>query len=356
MKPLIECVPNFSEGIDMDIIAEITAEIKSMEGIYLLNIDAGKAANRTVVTFAGGPEEIIEAAFRAIKKAAELIDMTTHKGTHPRIGATDVCPLIPLANISMEQVVKLAHRLAKRVGDELDIPVYCYEHAALDPKRRNLANCRSGQYEGLADKLKNAEWKPDYGPAKINLRSGATVIGGRDFLIAYNINLDSKSPHVANEIAMDVRQKGRMKRLGDFSFGNVTTDENDTLINVPGTLKAVKALGWYIEEYGIAQVSLNLTDISITPVHVAFEEVKRNAANRGIRVTGSELVGLIPLNSLLDAGKYFQKKHFNSATATESELIQIAVKYLGLDELRPFNPNEKILEYVLRDKGAESYQ
>jgi glutamate formiminotransferase / formiminotetrahydrofolate cyclodeaminase len=340
-------VPNFSEGRDMSVIKQITAEIEAVDGVKLLDVDPGKATNRTVVTFVGTPEEVIEAAFRAVKKASELIDMSKHKGEHPRMGATDVCPLVPVAGISMDEVVEYAHRLAKRIGEELNIPIYCYENAALQPERRNLAHCRSGQYEGLADKLKKPEWKPDFGPATFNARSGATAVGARDFLVAYNINLNTTSTRRANAIAFDVREKGRVKREGNPITGKIVTDEKGDKVYIPGSLKSVKGLGWYIEEYGIAQISLNLTNISITPIHVAFDEVTKKAAERGIRVTGSELVGLVPLKAMIDAGKYFLRKQQRSAGVSEAELIKIAVKSLGLDDLKPFNPKEKIIEYLL---------
>jgi glutamate formiminotransferase / formiminotetrahydrofolate cyclodeaminase len=353
MKKLIECVPNFSEGKDMGIIRQITAEIESVEGVKLLDVDPGKATNRTVVTFVGSPDDVVEAAFRAVKKASEVIDMSKHKGEHPRMGATDVCPLVPVANITMEEVVEYAHKLAQRIGEELLIPVYCYENAAREPKRRNLANCRSGQYEGLPEKLNNPEWKPDFGPAKFNARIGATAVGARDFLVAYNVNLNTTSTRRANAIAFDVREKGRVKREGNPITGKIVTDEKGDKVFIPGSLKAVKGIGWFIEEYGIAQISLNLTNISVTPVHIAFDEVVKKAAERGIRVTGSELVGLVPLKAMLDAGKYFLKKQQRSTGVSESELIKIAVKSLGLDDLKPFNPKEKIIEYMLVDDGGK---
>lgn len=353
MKKLIECVPNFSEGNDMGIIRQITAEIESVEGVKLLDVDPGKATNRTVVTLVGTPDEVIEAAFRAVRKASQLIDMSKHKGEHPRMGATDVCPLVPVANISMEEVVEYARKLAERIGNELQIPVYCYENAAFEPKRRNLANCRSGEYEGLPEKLKNPEWKPDFGPATFNPRTGATAVGARDFLVAYNINLNTTSTRRANSIAFDVREKGRVKREGNPITGKIVTDEKGEKVFIPGTLKAVKAIGWFIEEYGIAQISMNLTNISITPVHVAFDEVVKKAAERGIRVTGSELVGLVPLKALVDAGKYFLRKQQRSVGVSESELIKIAVKSMGLDDLKPFNPKEKIIEYMLAEEEGK---
>jgi glutamate formiminotransferase / formiminotetrahydrofolate cyclodeaminase len=353
MKKLIECVPNFSEGRDMGIINQITAEIEAVDGVKLLDVDPGKATNRTVVTFVGTPDEVIEAAFRAVKKASQLIDMSKHKGEHPRMGATDVCPLVPVANISMEEVVTYAHKLAERIGKELAIPVYCYESAAKKPERKNLANCRSGEYEGLQAKFKKPEWKPDFGPAEFNARSGATAVGARDFLVAYNINLNTTSTRRANAIAFDVREKGRVQRTGNPVTGKKVVDEKGNPVYIPGTLKAVKAIGWFIEEYGIAQISMNLTNVSITPVHVAFEEVCNKANERGIRVTGSELVGLVPKKTLIDAGKYFLAKQQRSLGVSESEIIKIAVKSMGLDELKPFNPKEKVIEYLLEDSSSK---
>lgn len=337
MQPIIECVPNFSEGNDLGIIRQITDQIESVEGVRLLNVDPGKATNRTVVTFVGNPDAVIEAAFLAIKKAGELIDMSKHKGEHPRMGATDVCPLIPIANISMEETAGYAQRLAKRVGDELRLPVYLYEAAQPDTSRNNLSVIRAGEYEGFFKKIKLAEWKPDFGPVEFDAKRGGTVIGARDFLVAYNINLNTTSTRRANAIAFDVREAGR----------NIM--ENGVKVNKPGTLKSVKAIGWYIEEYGVAQISMNLTNINTTPVHIAFDEVCRKADARGIRVTGSELVGLVPLQSLLDAGKYFLQKQQRSTGVSEKELIKIAVKSMGLDELSPFKPEERIIEYLLKN-------
>jgi glutamate formiminotransferase / formiminotetrahydrofolate cyclodeaminase len=349
MKQLIECVPNFSEGIDMSVIKTITDEIEKIEGVKLLDVDPGKATNRTVVTFVGTPDAVVEAAFHAIKKAAEVIDMSKHKGEHPRFGGTDVCPLVPVSNISMDETVQYARKLAERVGTALEIPVYCYENAAFSDERRNLANCRSGEYEGLQKKLEDSHWKPDFGPARFNPRTGAIAIGARDFLVAYNINLNTTSTRRANAIAFDIREKGRPVREGNPITGKIKKDENGNEIWIPGALKACKAIGWFIEEYGIAQVSINLTNISITPVHVAFEESCRSAGERGLRVSGSELVGLIPLKAMLDAGKYFLRKQQRSAGVSEEELIKIAIKSLGLDDLKPFNPGEKIIEYLLDD-------
>lgn len=337
MQPIIECVPNFSEGNDLGIIRQITDQIESVEGVRLLNVDPGKATNRTVVTFVGNPDAVIEAAFLAIKKAGELIDMSKHKGEHPRMGATDVCPLIPIANISMEETAGYAQQLAKRVGDELQLPVYLYEAAQPETSRNNLSVIRAGEYEGFFKKIKLPEWKPDFGPVEFDVKRGGTVIGARDFLVAYNINLNTTSTRRANAIAFDVREAGR----------NIM--ENGVKMNKPGTLKSVKAIGWYIEEYGVAQISMNLTNINTTPVHIAFDEVCRKADVRGIRVTGSELVGLVPLQSLLDAGKYFLQKQQRSTGVSEKELIKIAVKSMGLDELSPFKPEERIIEYLLKN-------
>ncbi len=349
-EQIIECVPNFSEGINMDVIRSITESIKSVEGISLLDVDPGKDTNRTVVTFVGPPESVIDAAFCAVKKAAELIDMSKHKGEHPRMGATDVCPLVPVSGISMDETVEYARKLAERIGSELGIPVYCYENAAFTEKRRNLATCRSGEYEGLKKKLADPEWKPDFGPAEFNPGAGATAVGARDFLVAYNINLNTTSTRRANSIAFDVRERGRVKREGDPYTGKIVKDKDGKPVMIPGTLKAVKAIGWYIEEYGIAQISMNLTNISVTPVHIAFDEVCRSAESRGMRVTGSELVGLIPLSAMLDAGKYFLRKQKRSTGIPDSEIIKIAVKSMGLDELNEFKPEEKIIEYKIRDK------
>jgi len=346
-QPLIECVPNFSEGRDLSIIQQITNEIKSIEGVKLLDVDRGAATNRTVVTFVGTPELVIEAAFMAIKKAAEVIDMSKHKGEHPRMGATDVCPLIPIANISMEETAKWAHLLGERVGKELGIPNYMYEYAATSEKRRNLATIRSGEYEGLPRKLALPEWKPDYGPAKFNARAGATVIGARDFLIAYNVNLNTTSVRRANSVAFDIRENGRVKRSGNPITGPIVRDEFGQPVRVPGTCKSVKAIGWYIEEYGLAQISMNLTNTNITPLHAAFEACRESADTRGIRVTGSELVGMVPLKVMLDAGRYFLKKQRRSTGISEAELINIAVRSLGLNELAPFDAQKKIIEYQL---------
>ena len=348
---LIECVPNFSEGRDPNIIKQITDAVEAVEGVRLLNVDPGKATNRTVVTFVGEPERVIEAAYQAIKKAGEVIDMSKHTGEHPRMGATDVCPLIPISNISMEETAEYARRLAERVGTELNLPVYLYEYAQPDKKRNNLSVIRAGEYEGFFKKIKQPEWKPDFGPAEFDAKRGATVIGARDFLVAYNVNLNTTSVRRANSIAFDVREAGRVMREGDPINGKIITDDKGKPRNIPGSLKSVKAIGWYIEEYGIAQISMNLTNIEITPVHKAFDEVCNKANERGIRVTGSELVGLIPLKSMLDAGKYFLAKQQRSTGVSEKELIRIAIKSMGLDELGPFKPEERIIEYLLKDKS-----
>ncbi len=350
MKQLIECVPNFSEGCNMAIIKQITDRIESVEGVRLLDVDPGKATNRTVVTFVGTPDEVIEAAFQAVKKASELIDMRTHKGEHPRFGATDVCPLIPIAGITMQETAEYARKLAKRIGNELSIPVYCYENAAFTDERRNLANNRSGEYEGLPKKLAEPHWKPDFGPAGFSEKvalTGATAVGARDFLVAYNVNLNTTSVRRANAVAFDIREKGRPVREGNLVTGKIKKDESGKELWTPGSLKACKAIGWFIEEYGIAQVSINLTNISITPVHVAFEEACLKSLERGMRVTGSELVGLIPLKAMTDAGKYFLRKQNRSVGVSQEELVKIAIKSLGLDDLKPFNPKEKIIEYLL---------
>jgi len=352
-KKLIECVPNFSEGRDMSIIKQVTDAIESVDGVRLIDVDPGKATNRTVVTIVGTPDEVCEAAFRAVKKASELIDMSKHSGAHPRFGATDVCPLVPVSNITMDEVVEYARKLAKRIGDELQIPVYCYESAALEPKRRNLANCRSGEYEGLPKKLQTPEWKPDFGPAKFIPRTGAIAVGARNFLIAYNVNLNTTSTRRANAVAFDIREKGRPVRVGNQVTGKIALDEKGSEIWTPGTLNACKAIGWFIEEYGIAQVSINLTDITVTPLHIAFEEASRKAVERGLRVTGSELVGVVPLQAMLDAGRYFLNKQQRSTGISEREIIKIAIKSMGLDELAPFDPEKKIIEYILRDTSKK---
>lgn len=343
-EQLIECVPNFSEGRDPAVIAQITREIESVEGVLLLDADAGKATNRTVVTFVGPPEPVLEAAVRAARKASELIDMSQHTGEHPRFGATDVCPLVPVANITMAETVVLARRLAQRLADEVGSTIYCYEHAAFVPERRNLASVRAGEYEGLRDKLSRPEGKPDFGPATFNPKSGATAVGARDFLVAYNVNLNTTSTRRANAIAFDIREKGREAR--DAS-GKLVKNAAGESVWTPGTLKSVKGIGWYIEEYGVAQVSLNLNDIGVTPMHVAFDECCRAAALRGIRVTGSELVGVVPLRAMLDAGRYFLEKQQRSTGVSDDELIKLAIRSLGLSDVRPFVPREKIIEHAI---------
>lgn len=353
MKQIIECVPNFSEGRELEVIRLITEVIEKVQGIKLLNVDPGYATNRTVVTFAGEPDVVVEAAFQAIKKASELIDMRHHTGEHPRFGATDVCPLVPVSGITMEETVGYARALAKRVGEELQIPVYCYEQAAFEPKRQSLANCRSGEYEGLSAKIVNPEWKPDFGPAMFNARSGAIAVGARNFLIAYNVNLNTTSVRRANAIAFDVREAGRILREGDPVTGKIVNDENGEPVRIPGTLKKVRAIGWYIKEYKMAQISMNLTDITVTPVHIAFDEVCDRAAERGIRVTGSEMIGLVPLQCLLDAGKYFLHKQKRSSGIPDEEIIEVAVHTLGLNELSPFDPQKRIIEYLLKEEPKD---
>jgi glutamate formiminotransferase/formiminotetrahydrofolate cyclodeaminase len=353
MKRIIECVPNFSEGREMEVIRLITEVIEKVPGIRLLNVDPGYATNRTVVTFAGDPESVVEAAFQSIKKASELIDMRHHTGEHPRFGATDVCPLVPVSDITMEETVEYARALAKRVGEELNIPVYCYEQAAFEPKRKSLANCRSGEYEGLPNKLTLPEWKPDFGPAQFNAKSGAIAIGARNFLIAYNINLNTNSVRRANSIAFDVREAGRILREGDPITGKIVKDKSGEPVRIPGSLKNVRAIGWYIKEYRMAQISMNLTDIAVTPIHIAFDEVCKKADERGIRVTGSELIGVLPLSCLLDAGRYFLHKQKRSSGIPDDEIIEVAVRTLGLSELAPFDPNKRIIEYLLRDEKKD---
>ena len=342
---LLECVPNFSEGRDATIIQQITDEIRLAEGVQLLDVAPGKSTNRTVVTFVGTPEAVVKAAFNAIKKAAELIDMSQHSGEHPRMGATDVCPLIPISGISMEETAQLAHQLAERVSRELNIPTYLYEAAATRPERRNLADVRSGEYEGLPQKIVQPEWLPDYGAPVFNPRAGATIIGARDFLVAYNVNLNTTSVRRANSVAFDVREQGRLLPHVADADGNPTRQA--------GTCKAVKAIGWYIEEYGVAQISMNLTNINITPLHVAFEECCKSAARRGLRVTGSELVGMIPKSVLTDAGRYFLQQQKVSQGVAEAELIRIAVRTLGLSEFEPFDAQKKIIEYRLAEAQTE---
>lgn len=350
MKRIIECVPNFSEGRNMQIIKQITEVVEKSESVKLLDVDPGYATNRTVVTFVGSPEAVVEIAFQVIKKAKEVIDMRFHKGEHPRFGATDVCPLVPVANITMEETVAFARQLAERVGKELSIPVYCYEEAASEEKRRNLANCRAGEYEGLKDKITSKDWKPDFGPDLWNesiAKSGATAISARDFLIAVNYNLNTTSTRRANAIAFDVREKGRPMREGNKVTGKFKLDKDGNKIMISGTLKGTKAIGWYIAEYGIAQVSMNITNSTAVPLHIAYEEVFKKAAVRGVRVTGAEIVGLVPKKSLIEAGKYYLSKQKRSLGVSEEEIIKIAVKSMGLDDLKPFNPQEKVIEYLL---------
>lgn len=350
--PLIECVPNFSEGRDDAVIQQIADAISAVDGVKLLDVDPGRDTNRTVVTFVGAPEPVCEAAFQAAKKAQELIDMSRHLGEHPRMGAMDVCPLVPISGISKEETAELGRKLGRRLGDELGLTIFLYEHSASSPTRRNLADIRSGEYEGLIEKLKDPAWKPDFGPSAFNARSGATAVGARDFLVAYNVNLNTTSTRRANAIAFDVRERGRVKRQGDPLTGDIMKDAEGNPIYEPGTLKSVKAIGWFIEEYGIAQISINLTDLAVTPIHVAFDEVSAKAAERGIRVTGSEIVGLIPLNAMLEAGRYYLRKQQRSVGVPDRELIKIAIKSLGLDDLRPFDPDSKIIEYAMKKDSA----
>lgn len=354
---IIECVPNFSEGRDKTVIKSITDAIESVKGISLLDVDPGEATNRTVVTFVGEPEAVVEAAFRGVKRAAELIDMRNHHGAHPRMGATDVCPLIPISGITLEECAELSRKLARRISDELEIPTYCYEAAAFTPERRNLAVCRAGEYEALPEKMNHPGKGPDFGDRPFDekaARTGATTVGARDFLIAVNFNLNSTSTRRANAIAFDVREKGRPMREGGKPNGKPLKDEKGNTIMQPGTLKATKAIGWFIDEYGIAQVSMNITDISTTPLHVAFDEVCRAANARGVRVTGTEIVGLVPKRTLIEAGRYFLHKQQRSTGVSESELIRMAVKSMGLDELAPFRPEEKVIEYLIAPKGGKN--
>ena len=344
MQKLIECVPNFSEGRDLDVIRQITAAIESADGVSLLDVDPGASTNRTVVTFVGSPEDAAEAAFRGIQKAAELIDMRKHKGAHPRMGATDVCPFVPIDNVSWEEAIACANKLGKRVGEELNIPVYLYEKAAKNKSRSNLAVIRAGEYEAFVEKIQNPAWKPDFGPSVFNERSGATAIGARAFLIAYNVNLNTKAVRRAMSVAFDVRENGRIKTEDGMPSGKPVLDQNGDPVRVPGMLKHVKAIGWYVEEYGIAQVSMNLTNIEETPLHAAFDACNESATKRGLRVTGSEIVGMLPKKCLVDAGKYFLRKQKWSEGASEEELIDIAIRSMGLNELKPFDPKEKIIE------------
>lgn len=354
MKQLIECVPNFSEGRNMEVIKQITDVIESSEGVKLLNVDPGATTNRTVVTFVGSPDDVLNAAVKAIAKAQELIDMRNHHGDHPRFGATDVCPLVPVSNITMEETAQYARKLAKRVADELGIPVYCYENAAFNPIRCNLANCRHGEYEALKERISSADWKPDFGPTQFTesvAKSGATAIGARDFLLAVNFNLNTTSTRRANAIAFDVREKGRPMREGNPVTGKIVKDEKGESVNIPGTLMGTKAIGWFIEEYGIAQVSMNITDTKKTPLHIAFEEVTEKAANRGIRVTGLEIVGLVPKKTLIDAADFYLKKQQRSLGISENEKMKIAIKSMGLDDLKPFDPQEKVIEYLIENEN-----
>ena len=353
---LIECVPNISEGRNQIVIDKIVNVIETVDGVKLLNVDPGKATNRTVITFVGEPQAVIDAAFLLIEKAKELIDMSLHNGEHPRMGAVDVCPLIPISNITMEETVEYAHKLGERVGDELGIPIYCYENAAKEDKRVNLSNCRSGEYEGLSKKIITSVWKPDYGPSKFTesvVKSGVTAISARDFLIAYNVNLNSTSSRRANAIAFDLREAGRIKREGDKISGKIVKDKNGEAVRQPGIFKNLKGIGWYIEEYGIAQISYNLTNINITSLHDVFEKTCQRAEIRGLRVTGSELIGLVPKKVLIDAGKYFLQKQSRSLAISDEEIIHIAIKSLGLDELQPFNPEERIIEYALKNDDQQ---
>src|SRR6059058_3485961 len=347
MQKLIECVPNFSEGRDLDVIRQITGAIESMDGVALLDVDPGATTNRTVVTFVGSPEGAVEAAFRAIQKAAEVIDMRKHKGAHPRMGATDVCPFVPVSNVSWEEAIACAHQLARRVGDELNIPVYLYERAAKDKSRSNLSVIRAGEYEGFFEKIKDPVWKPDFGPVVFNEKSGATVIGARDFLVAYNVNLNTKAVRRANSVAFDVREQGRIKTEDGTPSGKPVLDAKGRPAHIPGMLKHVKAIGWFVEEYGIAQVSMNLTNIEETPLHAAFDACAEAASKRGLRATGSEIVGMVPKKCLMDAGRYFLRKQKWSEGAAEEELIDIAIRSMGLSELKPFDPKEKVIEFKM---------
>jgi len=354
MQKLIECVPNFSEGRDQNVIREITDAIRSVDGVSLLDVDPGASTNRTVVTFVGSPDAAVEAAFRGIKKAAGLIDMRKHKGAHPRMGATDVCPFIPVSNVNWEEAIDCANRLAKRVGDELKIPIYLYERAAKNKSRSNLSVIRVGEYEGFFEKIRQPEWKPDFGPAVFNEKSGATVIGVRDFLVAYNVNLNTKSVRRANSVAFDVREQGRTQTQDGTPGGKPVLDANGEPIRVPGMLKHVKAIGWFVKEYGIAQVSMNLTNIEETPLHAAFDACCESAAKRGLRVTGSEIVGMVPKKSLVDAGRYFLRKQKWSEGVSDEELIDIAIRSMGLSELRPFDPKEKVIEFKIESAEPKS--
>src|SRR5947207_10441476 len=354
MQKLIECVPNFSEGRDLDVIRQITGAIESMDGVALHDVDPGATTNRTVVTFGGGPEAAVEAAFRAIQKAAELIDMRKHKGAHPRMGATDVCPFVPVSNVSWEEAIACAHQLARRVGDELNIPVYLYERAAKNKSRLNLSVIRAGEYEGFFEKIKDPVWKPDFGPVVFNEKSGATVIGARDFLVAYNVNLNTKAVRRANSVAFDVREQGRLKTEDGTPSGKPVLNAKGRPAHIPGILKHVKAIGWFVEEYGIAQVSMNLTNIEETPLHAAFDACAEAASKRGLRATGSEIVGMVPKKCLMDAGRYFLRKQKWSEGAAEEELIDIAIRSMGLSELKSFDPKEKVIEFKIESAAKKS--
>src|SRR6266513_784409 len=354
MQKLIECVPNFSEGRDLDVIRQITGAVESMDGVALLEVEPGATTNRTVVTFVGGPEAALEAAFRAIQKAAELIDMRKHKGAHPRMGATDVCPFVPVSNVSWEEAIACAHQLAQRVGDELNIPVYLYERAAKDKSRSNLSVIRAGEYEGFFEKIKDPVWKPDFGPVVFNEKSGGTVIGARDFLVAYNVNLNTKAVRRANSVAFDVREQGRFKTEDGTPYGKQVVDANGAPVRIPGMLKHVKAIGWFVEEYGIAQVSMNLTNIEETPLHAAFDACAEAASKRGLRATGSEIVGMVPKKCLMDAGRYFLRKQKWSEGVVEEELIDIAIRSMGLSELKSFDPKEKVIEFKIESVSKKS--
>ena len=354
MQKLIECVPNFSEGRDLDIIRQITAAIESVEGVSLLDVDPGASTNRTVVTFVGSPDAAVEAAFRGIQKAAELIDMRKHKGAHPRMGATDVCPFIPVSNVSWEEAIACANQLGKRVGEELKIPVYLYEKAAKDKSRSNLSIIRAGEYEGFSEKIKEAAWKPDFGPSVFNAKSGATVIGAREFLVAYNVNLNTKAVRRANSVAFDVRENGRIKTEDGTPSGKPVLDAKGEPVRIPGMLKHVKAIGWFVKEYGIAQVSINLTNIDETPLHAAFDACVEAASKRGLRVTGSEIVGMVPKKCLVDAGRYFLRKQQWSEGASEEELIDVAIRSMGLSELKPFDPKQKVIEFKIESDSKKS--
>lgn len=356
-KQIVECVPNFSEGRNPEVIKQITDIIERSKGIKLLDVDPGEATNRTVVTFVGSPEDVIEAAYLAVEKASQIIDMRLHHGAHPRMGATDVLPLIPVSNITLDECADLARRLAQRIADNLGVPTYCYEAAARTPERRNLAVCRKGEYEALPEKVNTPGKEPDFGARPYDeklARTGCTAVGARNFLIATNFNLNSTSTRRANAIAFDVREKGRPLREGDALTGKIKTDEQGQPVMQPGTLKGTKAIGWYIDEYKIAQVSMNITDINATPLHVAFDEVCRCAQNRGVRITGTEIVGLIPKRTLIEAGKYFLEKQQRSTGIPETDIIDIAIRSMGLSDLKPFNPREKVIEFLLEDIDKQS--